>query len=147
MIEPRNELGVFHGNCIELKGHFNNYYQSVNFVYNEDMRAYIPSKSVLYNPTTNLIPAIYYIDPKMAPELEKALITIDRGSVITAVSVLGTEIVLDHIILQCNIMETYGIALHSDVWIYGKVGAYLASNKFGGYDYCIDKIINIKTWE
>lgn len=47
-------------------------------------------------------------------------------------------------ILQCNIEKTYNIPVGSRVLIYGRIGVYHASNKKGGFDYCIEEILNIE---
>lgn len=147
MLKPRSELASFHGKCIELTGIFNNYYYGIEYIYDESQQNLVPKKSVQYNPKTGLIPVIYFTDPDKCPELTQPIQFIDKGSVIKNVHICNTNIALDHIVLQCNINKTYNIPLGSKVWIYGTVGAYCANNKEGGFDYRIDKIINIVNFD
>ncbi len=84
------------------------------------------------------------MNPDNCPELIVPIQFIDKGSVIKKVNICNTNIILNHMILQCNINKTYKIPMGDRVWIYGRVGAYRAGNKEGGYDYCISEIIDIK---
>lgn len=146
MKEPRYELAAYHGKCIEMVGTFNNFYSNINFKY-DDRYGLVPDKFVPFNPQNGLIPVIYFTDPNIPIENNAGLICIDKGSVLNEVEIVNTDIVLNHIILQENIAVTRNIPLLSKVWLYGKIGAYSAKNKEGGYDYCVDKIISIKMVE
>lgn len=143
MKNARSELAPFCGQCIELIGTFCNFYHYISYRYDEKINNMVPEKSVSYNPSTGLTPVLYFVDPEKCPELKKGLIFIDKGSVISGVEIVNTDIALDHMILQCNIEKTYNVRLNSKVWIYGRIGAYTANNKEGGYDYCVAEIINL----
>lgn len=142
MKEPRYELAVYHGKCIEIIGTFNNYYSNINYRY-DDRFGTVPEKAVPYNPENRLIPPMYFIEPSIPIENNVGFIKIDKGSVLNNIEIVGANTFLDHIILQENITVSRNIPLKSKVWLYGRIGAYLAPNKEGGHDYCVDKIISI----
>lgn len=147
MLIPRYELAPYYGKCIELIGTYAKDYDYVQFEYKEEFRNVVSKKAIPYNPQTGLITPMYFVDSDKCPEYITPIQIIDKGSIISNVRGDGqfSNICLDHIILQCNILKTYKISLGSNVWIYGRVGAYKAGNKDGGYDYCIEDIVNIKS--
>lgn len=146
MKRPRSELAPYYNKCIELQGVFKNFYDNIQYEYKEEFKNNVPKQAIAYNPADGLIYPCFFMDKSKCSNCIYPLIFVDKGSVIANVTdcdgALG--IFLDHMILQCNIEKTYNIPVGSKVLIYGHIGAYRASNKEGGYDYCIEEILNIK---